>query len=73
MKDLCWVFSPEGFIILDSTLRFLIHFALILEVVLGKDLEWFLDMWTFNFSWAIYLNTAHYLFVFLEPLLKSYD
>lgn len=44
MKDLCWVFSPEGFIILDSTLRFLIHFALILEVVLGKDLEWFLDM-----------------------------
>lgn len=42
MKDLCF-FLPEHFIILGSTIRFLGHFALLMEVVLGKVSEKLFD------------------------------
>lgn len=45
---------PEHFIILGSTIRFLDHFVLFLEVVLGKVSEQFLDTWTSSFLRTIY-------------------
>lgn len=54
----------EGFVLfffplrvcVGSTFRFLVHFALLLEVVLGRNSEWFLDTCTSSFSRTIYLK-----------------